>query len=211
MRRKEVRWEGKLRKKKLALGLLSCILRGYRRTCVGGSWWAGSSRSRRDRNCYELVVTIPWICGGKHKVNSHNEEGAQAINSEDPLSEQRKIQKLGFRIPFLLRQPRTHEEAGHYSTTSDDEGVDSDSIRETNLRDQEVEIDGVDDASYAEISTTEYLTTSRYGIPVLLPASTIPNAKAFLLWKNCPVDTMPQENNPLAARPKPTPCVRKIW
>lgn len=69
----------------------------------------------------------------------------------------------------------------------------------------------MDDASYAEISTTEYLTKSRYVIPVLLPASTIPNAKAFLLWKNCPVDTMPQENNPLAAKPKPTPCVRKIW
>jgi len=42
-------------------------------------------------------------------------------------------------------------------------------------------------------------------IPVLLPAKTTPNAKAFRLWNHWPVDVVAQENRPEAAIPNPTP------
>lgn len=47
-------------------------------------------------------------------------------------------------------------------------------------------------------------------IPRLLPARTIPNAKAFLLLNHCPTEVVAQENKPAAEMPKPTPWTRKI-
>ncbi len=112
-------------------------------------------------------------------IDLHNKERAYAINGKDPLPKQREIQELCVRIPLFLRQPRSHKQARKRTRDRNNKSVDPDSIRKADLRNKEVEVNRVYNAAYTRLEEEFRITQGE--IPVLLPASTIPSASAFLL------------------------------